>query len=210
MSPVVVRARYPTRKDVLASYRSSREALSLFVPTDDALETGTVVRLVVTFGDAREIFELEGRVAFRVERRRGGQAPGLSVAFVAPERYKVARMLAFCGGRPMTAVSHVAERVPAQFPVVVRLGHGRLPGFVRDLSTSGVFVAGEDLGQVGRGAEVVIELTRGWLGLGARKVRAAVVWRGTKYGVRGFGARFVDAPERTGPALRRYLAPRKR
>ncbi|HEY3447098.1 MAG TPA: PilZ domain-containing protein [Myxococcales bacterium] len=206
MRQAIVRARYPTRQDVLASYRTSREALTLFVPTDEAIETGTHVRLIVTFGDAQEIFELEGRVAWRVEPRRGGQAPGLAVAFLAPERYRVARMLAFCGGRPMTAVSHVADRVPAQFPVVVRLGQSKLSGFVRDVSASGVFVAGDELGQVNRGCEVVIQLSRGWLGLGAKRVKAAVVWRGVKYGVRGFGARFVEAPERTGPVLRRYLA----
>jgi len=110
----------------------------------------------------------------------------------------------------MTAVSHVADRVPAQFPVVVCLGETRLSGYVRDVSSSGVFVAGEELGELGRGSEVVIQLTRGWLGLGAKRVRAAVVWRGVKYGVRGFGARFVEAPERTRPVLARYLTPGKK
>ncbi|MGC4115285.1 MAG: PilZ domain-containing protein [Myxococcales bacterium] len=210
MSRAIVRVCYPTRKDVLASYRSTRESLSLFAPTEEPVQTGTDVQLVVSFGDAPETFELEGRIAFRVERRSGGQMPGLSVSFNAPGRYRATRMLAFCGGRPMTEVAQVADRVPAQLPVIVRTGASRLAGFVRDLSSTGVFVASEELGQLARGCEVVIQLSRGWLGLGARRVRASVVWTGVKYGVQGFGARFVEAPELTAPVLRRYLLPVKK
>jgi Tfp pilus assembly protein PilZ len=210
MSHAIVRARYPTRKDVLASYRTSREALTLFVPTDEAVATGTEVRLIVTFGDAQEIFELEGKVAWRVERRQAGQAPGLAGTFVAPERYRVARMLAFCGGRPMTAVSHVADRVPAQFPVVVCLGETRLSGYVRDVSSSGVFVAGEEpasSAEARRWSSSSPAAGSAWAPSGSARRWSG---EGSSTGCAGSGRASWRPPSAPGPVLARYLTPGKK
>lgn len=204
--PTSVGVRYASRRDALVSYRSSREELSLFVPTDEPVETGRHVRLEVGFGDAEQTFALQGRVAFRIERRAGGRPGGLTVVFEASERGEVVRMLDYCAGRPSAMGSTVEDRVPAQIRVLVRLGRRAVAGCVRDLSASGVFVAGEAPAGLERGSEVEIQLGRGLLGLlGARRLRASVVWQGVKYGVRGFGARFVEDPARTRAVLHRWL-----
>jgi hypothetical protein len=66
---------------------------------------------------------------------------------------------------------------------------------VRDLSAGGAFVVAPSVSKIRVGAEVILELRRGFLGLGARVIQAKVVWFGEKRGSVGFGARFLGGQE---------------
>jgi hypothetical protein len=206
-----VEANYPTKRLVLASCKTANGTLSLFVPTVAFIAAGTEVKLVITFGDAKEKFELEGVVTWRRTQTRGlGLEPGIGVEFAPPEKFRAAQMLAFCAGRPLSAGTAVERRVSQQIPIYVSVGPHRLAGYIRDLSASGAFVAGPAFAQLSKGTELMIQLSRGWLGFGVRQLKARVVWSGFKKGVFGFGARFLEDSMRTRPVLRRYLVAKSR
>lgn len=202
--------RYPTRQVAVASCRSVAGGLTLFLPTTETIETGTPVTAHVGFGDAAETFDVAGTVAWRRSEAQGaGLEPGLVLEVAPAERYQASRMLEFCTGRPVAAASSAGQRFPTQLAAVVRTRDERLQGCVRDVSATGLFVAGDGFGRIEPGDEVVILLRTGWLGFGARRLRARLVWHGMKYGIPGFGAQFVDDPARTGRILKRYLRAKK-
>ncbi|MBI5544263.1 MAG: PilZ domain-containing protein [Deltaproteobacteria bacterium] len=204
---VVLRAHYPTKRVLLASCRTAGGGLSLFVPTTSDVPAGTAVRLQVSFGDAKDQFELEGMVTWRRVQARGlGLEPGLGVEFAPPEKYRAAQMLAFCAGRPLAAGTATERRIPAKLPCWVRVGPHRIAGFIRDLSSTGAFVSSPGFARLSQGTELFIQLSTGWLGFGVRQLKARVVWSGQKNGRFGFGARFIEDSTRTKPVLRRYLA----
>jgi len=206
MSRPVIAAHYPTRRAALASCRAVGGHLSLFVPTTDDVSAGTAVRLQVSFGDVVTRFELEGTITWRRTQARGlGLEPGLGVEFAAPEKYQVARMLAFCAGRALDTGTAIERRVEAEVPCQVNVGPHRLAGLIRDLSSTGVFVAGPSFVKLARGTELVIQLGKGWLGFGVKQLKARVIWNGHKRGEFGFGARFVEDSARTRPVLGKYL-----
>lgn len=202
----VLRAHYPNRRVALASYRSLRGELSLFVPTPLPVAPGEEVTVEVSFGDCAQTFALQGRVTWRRESARGlGQEQGLGIAFAPEQKFKAAKMLAFCAGRPAEAGTAGEQRFVADVPCAVVVGGRRLRGSIRDLSATGAFVGAP--ATLTRGTELAIHIRSGWLGLGQRELKARVVWSGAKNGVFGFGARFVEDASRTRPALRRYLRP---
>jgi len=202
----VVNAHYPTRRVALASCRAVGGNISLFVPSTLAISAGTDVRIQVSFGDAAQTFELEGTVTWRRAQARGlGLEPGLGVQFVPAQRFLAAQMLAFCAGRPLGAGTAAEPRIEAQVACQVLIGKHQLAGQIRDLSATGAFVAGRVFSSLHKGTELSIELSRGWLGFGIKRLKARVVWSGCKKGKHGFGARFVEDASRTRPVLRRYL-----
>lgn len=199
-----LRAHYPSRRVALASYRSMRGELSLFVPTPLPVAPGETVTVEVSFGDCAQTFALQGQVTWRRESARGlGQEQGLGIAFPPEQKFKAAKMLAFCAGRPVEAGTAGEQRFPTDVPCCVVVGERQLRGTIRDLSATGAFVNAP--ATLPRGTELAIHIRAGWLGLGQRELRARVVWTGAKNGVFGFGARFVEDAARMRPALRRYL-----
>ncbi len=207
-SKLTLHAHFSNKRAALASCRSSDGALSLFVPTSDPIPAGTEVGLLVTFGDTPERFDLLGTVTWRRAQARGlGLEPGVGIEFSGGEKYRAAKMLAFCAGRPLDAGTAFERRVTAQVPVWVRVGQSSITGQVRDLSSSGVFVAGSAFSRLARGTDLVLQLNKGWLGFGVKELKARVVWSGYKNGLFGFGARFLDDAAHTRPMLQRYLGP---
>lgn len=206
-APFRLRITYPTRRAVLASYRLDGSTLSLFVPTEADVHLGAEVLLEVSFGDCSQQFTLSGRVTWRRTQARGVRLePGLGIAFVGSEKFGPAQMLAFCAGRPLQLGTSQDPRVELSIPCQIEVGAHKIKAKVRDISNGGLFVASKALARLSPGREVKLTLEPGWFGWGGKVLQARVVWSGEKSGSSGFGARFVGAPGKVRPAIKKYLA----
>ncbi len=204
-TPMLVR--FPSRRSVLAQSRADHGQLTLFIPTDELRSLGSQLHFVATFGDCDRRFELTGKVVFiRQGSPQGYSQRGLLVRFEGQDKRTAAEMFAICAGRSPQLGTMETKRVETKMNCGVRVGHRQYEAQIRDLSARGVFVAAPRIRRVVPGAEIELELSRGFLGIGARKVIAKVVWCGSKNGIEGFGARFRDEAAAEVPALHRALS----
>lgn len=197
---------FPTRRHLLSSSRVDGSNLSLFVPSDRFPATGTPVRLLLSFADSDLRFELIGTVNFHRPVSRGPTQPtGIAVSFEGNDKRSASRMLALCAGKSSELGSASSPRYGKSIDCTLRVGTKKMHAQVRDLSTGGAFVVAPSVIRIRVGAEVEIELSGGFLGIGAKKLAARVVWCGEKYGATGFGARFLGGAEIVRPSLRGLL-----
>ena len=205
-SPSVLRITYPARRAVLASYRLDGPTLSLFVPTHEEVPLGEEVLLEVGFGDAPQRFTLRGKVTWRRAESRGMRLePGLGIAFSGGDKYGPAQMLAYCAGRPLELGTAQDARFRSAIPCRVQVGKRHVRAKVRDISNSGVFVAGKGLATLSPGRELTLTLEPGWFGWGGKTFQARVIWSGDKGGHWGCGVRFMGQPTEIRPAIKKYL-----
>jgi len=134
--------------------------------------------------------------------------PGLGIAFTGGAKFAPAQMLAYCAGRPLELGTSQDPRVPTSIPCHIEIGEHRLRARVRDISSSGAFIAMKGLVRMPAGRELALTLEPGWFGWGGKTLRAKVVWAGDKLGMSGFGARFIGPPADVKPAVRKYLQKR--
>jgi Tfp pilus assembly protein PilZ len=206
-SPTSLTIRFATRRSALGSYRIDGPTISLFVPTEAAVEVGGPAELDISFGDCAQTFLLRGRITWRRAEARGMKlAPGLGIAFVGGEKFEVARMLAFCAGKSLDLGTSGDPRVPTTIECQLSIGTRQLRTKVRDLSSSGAFISLPEGTKLAPGREISVTLEPGWFGLGGKTLEARVVWTGRKGGGHGFGARFVGPPGELRPLLRKYVS----
>jgi hypothetical protein len=195
MKPARLNVVFTSPREVLKYSRSGGKELSIFFPCGHPPNLGDSVSLGVTFVARHEEFELQGVVTFIRDTSRGLMQPqGVVVNFVSPEqRKKAAEFIAFCAGRPASAGTAGAQRTQVDELCVVHAARSTVRGSVRDLSSTGAFVAAPLPRTVRPGADVELRV-RPWLGLfGGQRRFARVIWIGSKYGQQGFGVRFVPA-----------------
>ncbi len=205
----VVPVWYPHKRSVLASYRVTGASLSLFVPTTNTQATlGAEVRLEISFGDCARTFSFSGQVTWRrSEPRSPTMEPGLGVSFRGREKYEAAQMLAFCAGKPLSLGTADDPRYPTEIECTVQMGNREFAAQVRDLSSSGAFIASTLMGNARVGSPVTLVLRPGWFGLAREAYEATVVWAGDQKGIPGCGTRFVEAAPDKRKGLKRYLVP---
>ena len=202
----LIEVRFPTKRYVLVSARAEGSSLSLFFPTPVPAAIGAPVRLKVSFGDAPEVFELEGHVNFQRGNTWGiGAERGLGVSFTGEDKRLAAQMFAFCAGKPLNLGTSSRRRVPTKIRCRIRANGKSLKAEVRDLSTGGAFIAGPVTKDLRVGSDLEIQLEPGWFGLGGKKLDLRVLWHGEKGGSPGFGGRFLGDQVRIAPLLKRYL-----
>lgn len=206
-SPIVLTIQFASRRAALSSYRIDGPTIALFVPTEAAVEVGRRAGLEVSFADCSQTFSLTGQVTWRRAESRGMTLqPGLGIAFSGGEKYELARMLAFCAGKPLDLGTSGDPRVSTSIACVLTVDGRALKTRVCDLSTSGAFIALPERTRLAAGREVSVTLEPGWFGLGGKTLAARVVWTGRKGAGHGFGARFVGPPAQVRPALRKYVS----
>lgn len=194
MPPPVVRIRYPSRRDALAKFRIDGAALSLVVPTSDALSPSVRILLDVSFADAERRFVVEGEVAQRFARLPGGTEPGLVVEFHGGPKVLASRVYAYCAGRPAEQGTASSPRLAMSVRCRVVVAGRAIDGELKDLSSSGAFVAADGLARVLPGARVTL-VVGGVFGFGARRFDAKIVWAGRHKGETGAGARLAGDPK---------------
>lgn len=204
--PLVVDVVYPSRRYVLARLRAEGPSLALFAPTDRFVPLGSRVELRIRFADCDAAYELTGTVTFLRQQARGlSQDIGIGVTFDGEDKRAAAQMIAFCAGRPPDVGTAQTPRKELQLSCVVRLGQRAMSAEVRDLSSSGAFVAATSLPGVRVGSELVLQIAPLFSTFGGRRLEARVMWIGNKQGRAGFGARFLGAAGAIRPALKKFL-----
>ena len=185
-------ATYATRRQALSNSRSSGGDLTLFIPTSVRAPLETMLAIKVTFKDCDATFNVVGKVSYlRLAARGTTQTTGVVVTFEGDHKKAASELLAFCAGRPLNEGTAGAPRRPAKFGCIVHTTRHALKAQVRDLSTTGAFVAAPEMRGFKEGMDVVLQL-RPLVGTwGGRKVEARIMWVGEKYGETGFGARFT-------------------
>ncbi|MBN1204747.1 MAG: PilZ domain-containing protein [Myxococcaceae bacterium] len=197
--------RYDSRRAVLSASKTERGTLTLFVPTPHALLQGTRVRLMITFGDGDERFELQG-VALTGGRALGRNGEGGFLAsFVGDDKRRAAEMIAFCAQRPLSMGTASRERLTLRKSCKLKLGNRQVPGELRDLSQTGAFVVGRQLGKLKEGEPVWLKVGGGLLGLGGTWLEARVIWQGKKGEEPGVGLRFTGNEAKQASAIQRLL-----
>jgi hypothetical protein len=194
MALVPVQVVFASRRQALAYSRSGGKELSLFVPTELAVPLRSLVALDVSFSDGSAgHYFLQGVVVYHRAMARGPTQPaGLVVSFETPEQKKKgSELIAFCAGRPLSLGTATAHRRTLLSKCIVHSERGTYKGSVRDVSATGAFVAALLPRGVKEGAEVELQLKPLLGALGGKRLHAKVMWLGQKYGVLGFGARFV-------------------
>jgi hypothetical protein len=195
-----------SRRQLLAATRPEGNGLFLYFETlaPPAVTTSTCLRLEVT--DTGEFLDIVGTVHSHRLLPLSGAMTGVELLFGGEAKRSLAMLVARCAGKPPEVGTARCPRLGKNLDCSLKLGSKTLPGFVRDLSASGAFIAAPSLTRVRVGAEVKVKLPGMLFGLGAPTLNAKVVWFGLKDGALGFGARFVDEPSVVGMALKRHLA----
>jgi len=204
-SATSLEVRYASRRALLSSSKTEGGSLTLFVPTRQRVAQGERVRLTVTFGDSDGRFELEGTALNWTQAvGRDGQG-GFLASFQGDHKRRAAEMIAFCAQRPLSLGTASRERLILRKSCQVKLGNVQLPGELRDLSQTGAFVVGSQLGKIKAGEAVWLKVESGLFGLGGTWLEARVIWQGTKGEEPGLGLRFTGNDARQASAIQRLL-----
>jgi hypothetical protein len=204
-TPRLLEVRYASRRALLAAAKTERGALTLFVPTTSALLPGTRVQMTVTFTDSDERFELEGTSV------TGGRAigrdglGGFLASFAGDHKRRAAEVVAFCAQRPLSMGTASRERLAIRKSCQLKLASRQITGELKDLSQTGAFVVGRQLGRIKEGEPVWLKVPGGLLGLGGTWLEARVVWQGSKGEEPGLGLRFTGNEAKQASAIQRLL-----
>lgn len=195
--------RYPNRRAVLASARTERAVLSLFVPAAEHVTAGDEVQLIISVDGSTLRFELEGRVRLQFQQT-GARGPGLGVVFRGEQRKGATQMLAACAG---TGADALDARREVDVRCLINLHGDRLRGALKDVSSSGAFIATRLVPGLRGEAELTIQLEPLFGRWGGRQLKARVVWVGEKHGVHGLGVQFLEPGEAVRDSLEKHLSP---
>ena len=203
MTPVQLRTTYLTRRHALEHSRASGRELSLFVATDELPPLKTPVTVEIAIQDSPLRFTLQCVVGFVRSNARGPNQPkGVVVIFESStHKQQAAAMIAVCAGRPVSEGSAGSRRDDAEARCLVHAPRGVFEGIVRDISSTGAFVAGAPVKPLKEGADVELQVKPVFGSLGGQRVSARVMWVGEKYGLPGFGVRFTGQAD----AIRKVL-----
>jgi hypothetical protein len=197
--------RYADRRALLSSAKTERGTLTLFVPTKYAVIQGARLLLKISFGDADERFELQG-IAVTGGRAIGRDGVGGFLAsFAGDHKRRAAEMVAFCAQRPRSMGTASRERLVIRKSCQLKVANRQVPGELRDLSQTGAFIVGSQLGKIKEGEPVWLKVEGGLFGLGGIWIEARVIWQGKKGEERGLGLRFTGNEARQAAAIQRLL-----
>jgi Tfp pilus assembly protein PilZ len=194
--------RYPSRRAVLASARAEGAILSLFVPTTERIVAGTEVTLLISIENTEHRFELQGRVRLQISE---GPRAGLGVVLVGEQKRAASQMLSICAGRQNDDGAALDQRHDVDVKCLVNLHGARLPGALKDVSSTGAFIGAPRLSTLRNEAELTIQLEPLFGRWGGHLLKARVVWVGEKKGVAGFGVRFLDGTEHVRESLKKHF-----
>jgi PilZ domain-containing protein len=197
--------RYASRRALLASANSERGALTLFVPTRQRVAQGTRVKLTITVAGGDERFEIQGAaLTFTQASGRDGLG-GFIANFQGDDKRRAAEMIAFCAQRPLSLGTASRERLILRKSCQLKVANQQLSGVLRDLSQTGAFVVGHQLGKIREGEPVWLKVEGGLFGLGGTWLEARVIWQGKKGEEQGLGLRFTGNEARQASAIQRLL-----
>lgn len=204
-APETLDVRYASRRALLAGAKTERGALTLFVPTGRAVLQGTSVRLTITFGDADERFVLQGVAASGGRAMGRNGMGGFLASFTGDDKRKAAEMFAFCAQRPRSMGTATRERHVIRKSCQLKVGERQVSGELRDLSQTGAFFVGRQIGKLKEGDSVWLKVPGGLFGLGGTWIEARVVWQGQKGEEPGVGLRFTGNEAKQASAIQRIL-----
>jgi len=202
----ILRIRYPHRRALLAAARAEGSVLSLFVPGQPTHTVGTPLELEISLGDSPLRFSVAGTVRARFDSQLARQEPGLAVVFQGDAKKPVAEMVAICAGRALEDGTALDSREQVNVSCLLEFPRNTLRGVIRDFSNTGAFIGIAEQLDATPGLEVTVKLDLLFGRWGGSPLKARVIWNGRKYGVHGFGVRFVDAPSLVRERLKKHLA----
>ncbi len=206
MSPApILRIRYPHRRALLAAARAEGSVLSLFVLGQPQHSIGSTLELEISLDDSPLRFSVAGTVRARFESQLARQEPGLAVVFQGDAKKPVAEMVAICAGRALEDGTALDSREQVNVSCLLEFPRNTLRGVIRDFSNTGAFIGIAEQLDTTPGVEVTVKLDLLFGRWGGHPLKARVVWSGRKYGVHGFGVRFVDAPNVVRERLKKHL-----
>jgi hypothetical protein len=197
--------RYSSRRALLTAAKTERGTLTLFVPASHAVLQGTRVLLKISFGDSDGRFELEGSAITGGRSIGRDGVGGFLASFTGDHKRRAAEMIAFCAQRPLSMGTASRERLTIRKSCQLKVGDRQVPGELRDLSQTGAFVVGHQLGKVKEGEPVWLKVAGSLFGLGGTWIEARVVWQGKKDEEPGLGLRFTGNDARQAAAIQRLL-----
>ncbi|HYI03188.1 PilZ domain-containing protein [Hyalangium sp.] len=204
-SATSLEVRYASRRALLSSSKTERGTLTLFVPTMQRVAQDARVRLMVTFGDSDERFEIQGVALTWTQAGGRDGAGGFLASFQGDDKRRAAEMIAFCAQRPLSMGTASRERLTLRKSCQLKLAKQQVPGELRDLSQTGAFVVGRQLGKIQAGEPVWLKVDGGLFGMGGTWLEARVVWQGRKGEELGLGLRFTGNEARQASAIQRLL-----
>ena len=205
LSEHLLQVQYPSRTRAVSSSRSEGAGLEIFFPTRQRGPLGRQVKMLVTFEDSVEPFELSGRVTFVRAGTSAGQEPGVGVSFDGDHRRRAAELLAYCSGTlPPEDGKGIAKRVYTKLRCRVVFGADKYPAEVVDLSATGTFVSAPTAPRLKVGSKIVMQFKAGLLSWG-KELELKVMWYGEKRGQGGFGGKFLGDPAHIANEITQYL-----
>jgi Tfp pilus assembly protein PilZ len=202
----ILQIRFPNRRYVLSTSRAEGTNLELFAPTAQRVPLGRRVRLMVTFEDAPERFELTGKVVFHRGATRNRDEQGVGVSFEGDDKKRAAELLAFCAGRPAVQGTATWQRFVTRIRCKVEGGSEAYSGEVLDLSLTGLFVSMKKAPKFKAGAKLQVRLKPSTLSFWGKAMDVKVMWSGEKRGLIGFGGRFLVDHALVSAELRKYVS----
>lgn len=197
--------RYPNRRALLTSARTERSVLSLFVPGTQHVTAGSDVLLEISVDRTELRFELEGRVRLQFQETVARGA-GLGIAFQGEQKKAAGQMLATCAASSEDGAA-IDTRQEVDVRCLINLHGKKLKGVLKDVSSTGAFVAIPLVPGLRGEAELSLQLEPRFGLWGGPLLKARVIWVGEKKGVYGFGARFLEEGAAVRESLKKYLPP---
>jgi hypothetical protein len=204
LSEHLLQITFERRDKVVRVSRHEASELEIFFPSRQRVPLGRHVRVMVSFSDAPDQFELLGRVTFVRAGTTSGAEPGVGIAFEGDGRKEAAVLLAFCAGSAGMEEKAPAKRVRLRARCRIMVGAERYDGEVVDLSSSGVFVTAPKVPRLKVGSKVGLQFKAGLLRWGPL-LELRVMWHGEKRGVNGFGGRFIGDPATVASEVKQHL-----
>lgn len=195
--------RYSSCRALLASARTERSVLSLFVPGAEHVAAGADVLLEVSVDRSTLRFELEGRVRLQFQET-DSRGPGLGVVFHGTQKRAAGLMLATCAAASGDGTA-IDARQEVEVSCLINLHGKKLRGTLKDVSSTGAFVGTPLVPGLRGEAELSLHLEPVFGLWGGPVLKAKVIWVGEKHGVYGFGARFLDDGASVRERLKKHL-----
>lgn len=182
------------RRQLFEIYYHREGQDGVFVAGEVDFRVGEQLFVELNFLEEQRAFRIKGAVSWRrMATGRTSLQAGVGVAFASTERATRDLILDFARGREISFTAREAQRLPVSMNIAYSSDAHFLTDIVDDLSVGGVFIATDNILEIGSELDIKLRPPGHLLGL---RVKGQVAWTSKHGQRRGMGIRFIFASER--------------
>ncbi|MFH1810160.1 MAG: TIGR02266 family protein [Pseudomonadota bacterium] len=182
------------RHQLFEVYYHRDGADGVFVQGEVAFDVGEMLYIEINFLEEQKAFRLKGSVRWRrVRSGRSSMPPGIGVEFDDGERQARDLVLDFARGREVDFTVRASHRLPVALSISYASDSRFLSDMADDLSVGGVFIATDNVLDVGTELELKLKPPGYLMGL---RLRGTVAWASKSGARRGMGVKFQFGNQR--------------